>query len=830
MSHSMSDARYALRRLRKSPMFTIFCVLTLALGIGATTAIYSVVHAVLSPPPGVANIARIVNIYPNPRNLSASGWMVPWGDFLDYRAQQHTAEKVTAWRFLRLSYAAAGQSGTSFGETVDGEYFDVLGVRPALGRVLQPADDSPAAAPVAVISHGTWQRLFAGASDVLGRTIKVNGAAFEIVGVTPPAFRGLFNGGLVPSALWLPMQMSPRLAGPGAQIALSPNDRSGGRVYVKTLVKPGVTLDTVNAEAAAISSRLDAIYPLPSTERGRLDAGRGWSARAAADIAVNESSERVVRPMAAVVLLGVGLVFLVACTNIANLMIARTTLRRAETAVRLALGASRWRVVREEMMESAILAIAGGVVGFLLARVLLVMFSSELQVGGGNSVQLTPVLDGAVAGGTLVAILLAVLVSGLPPALQSTRADVRTAIAQQSSASSPRWRGRRYLITMQVAVSLVLVALAGLCVAQVRDRTATDVGFDLGSIAFLTADFESQQYGPSRVEQLTTALLAQARQLPNVLSAAWLSSLPVGESASASLRAVDGDRSTWGRFMAVTPEALETLQLPLRRGRAISARDTAAAQPVVVIDEAAARTLFNSIDVVGRAVTMQRQGISGRDPFPVVTATVVGVSAPVNGAAFNVARPSLAFVPLAQQSTGQLMLAVRTSGEPALAAAMLRRLVGAADADLAVREVSDGRAMLQQQTLFFRIVGSLATSLGGLALILALAGLFGVLGHIVAARRREIGVRLALGADTTRILKMVLRQGLSPVVLGLTIGAGLLFLARVALGPAFTRLMPDQDLGVVIAIPLLFLLAGAAACYPAARRAARIDPTVALRN
>jgi ABC-type antimicrobial peptide transport system permease subunit len=343
----MRDLTLGLRRLRATPGFAVFSIITLALGIGVTTAIFSIVRAALAPPPGVTTIDRLVTI-----NHVRGGGSIPiialsYGDFLDLRARQQSFHDVAGWAFNRFSYTARGVSGVSFGELVSGEYFQVLGVRPAFGRLLQPADDSPTAPAVAVISHSLWQRVFDGAPDAIGETIRINGVNFEVAGVAAPEFAGLFNGGLIASAAWIPMSAARLLPPAGSSIGLDVADRSRRWVQVRARLKPGVTIEQVQAEITAIAQQLDREAKigadLPTLPRGRwpeYQTSRPWAVSRTADVFINEATDRMIRPIAAVLMGAVGLVLLVACTNLANLMLARHSRRRMEAGVRLALGAS----------------------------------------------------------------------------------------------------------------------------------------------------------------------------------------------------------------------------------------------------------------------------------------------------------------------------------------------------------------------------------------------------------------------------------------------------------------------------------------------------------
>ena len=823
-----SDVRGAVRRLRASPTFTVFAVLTLALGIGATTAIYSVIRAALSPPSGVTTLDRLVTI------THSAGGSVPmialsYGDFQDLRARQTVFQDVAGWTFLRISYGAGGQTGSSWGERVTGDYFHVLGVRPALGRALQPADDDPASAPVAVISHGVWQRVLGGAPDVIGRLIKVNGLTFEIVGVAPREFAGLFNSGLVPTAVWMPLGSSRTM--PGAR-DMDGADRSSRWIQVRARLKPGVDFEAARDDVGRIAQQLDQGIPLPaeSAERRSYRETRPWIVRRTADIRLNEGADRVVGPMAATVMAAVGLVLLVACTNLANLMLARGSGRREETAIRLALGASRGRLIRGELVESLLLSAAGGMIGLAVARVVLVMLGNDVPVGSGTSLRFLPRLDLSVLAISAGATLLAVLVAGLLPALQSTRTDVRAAMASGSAAALPRWRGRRMLIAAQVTVSVILVTIAGLCIQQIRELSRIDLGVDLDRVALVEVDFALQQYPETRVRAIVDAVLTDLTRRPGVGAASVSSGLPIGLGTPGA-SAGDTSRLTHrAELVASTAGIFETLGVGILKGRALNERDTAGSAPVAVISAFTAKALFGTVEAVGRPLFLQRTRWDGERDHPLHARTVVGVVTDATADRNDPDRGGVVYVPLTQHYEGRLVIGARTDDDPALLVPVVRQTLAAADPTVAVAQAGTGMAIAGPSNLFLQITAGLTGVLGGFALALALAGLYGALSHVVLKRRREIGLRVALGANRPDILRLVLRDGLRPVISGIVLGLALGAVARLWLTPLFNRLLPPLDPFVLAVVPLLLLACGIAACLIPARRASRVDPNLALRD
>ena len=423
------DLVLAWRRLRATPGFTAFSVFTLGLGIGTTTATYSVVRVATGPPAGVRDVGTIMNIYQVPGGGSIPMIALSWPDYQDLKARQTVFESLTAWAFFRQAFAANGRTEAAWGEVVEGEYFHILKVLPYLGRRLQPADDRIDAPPVAMISYRVWQRVFDSAPDVVGRQIKMNGQSFQIVGVAPKEFRGLFNNGLVMTAMWVPLAATRYMAQEGVGFSVDPTNRERRWLLVKGRLKPGRTEAEARAEVNGIARQLDAVYPmgrmLEPRFRSPWNSGRPWAVVPMADVMVNEGADRIARPLGLALMTAVGLVLLIACTNLANLMLARGSARRHEIAIRLALGASRWRLVRESLGESVLLAMAGGAAGLAIARVLFVVIANDVPVGNGAELYIEPVLDlfaVIVSGG---AVLLALTVAGLGRPRAGSAIDAR---------------------------------------------------------------------------------------------------------------------------------------------------------------------------------------------------------------------------------------------------------------------------------------------------------------------------------------------------------------------------------------------------------------------
>jgi predicted permease len=825
----MSDWRFALRRLGRSPFFTIFAVLTLGVGIGMTTGIYSAVRAVLGPPRGVGNVDRVVNLYDGPRmGVSAR---LSWPDYQDLKARQSVFDLTAAWSWMGVAFSGTGRNGSAFGEIVDGGYFSVLGVAPARGRLLQPADDRPEAPPVVVISYGTWQRVFDAGEDVIGRIMKVNGHPFEIVGVASPEFRGLFNNGLVPSALWVPVSSAAKVYRRGPGLEFDPNDRDARFLLAKGVLKPGKTVEDARAQLQVIADQLDSTVPLVegadrSTPQNRK---RIWGARPMTEVSVSESTNTgpLFEGILALLALAVGAVLLVACTNLANLALARGAGRRQEIAVRLALGASRWRLVRESLVESLVVCVAGGLLGMGVARVITVVLSSELRVAGtAATLQLSPRLDIQALIVVAIATVLALVVAGLGPALQSTRADVRgVLVGDGSTGAAPRWRGRRYLITGQVTVSVVLLAVAALGITQLRSIQRQDYGFALGELAVAEVDFESQAYDSARIEQVVEGFKLQMSAHSEAVSTTVASGLPAGPTTFKRGR-ISGDAAAapvFAEVLAGDVDLIPTVGLPLAHGRAWNKNESSTGN-VAMLDQWTARKLFRATNVVGRDVYLREDEKTAR------RVSIVGIVSDTNRMTTAARRVALVYVPFHHDYGARVVFAVRTKGDPAVMAGALRQTLHNLDPELVLRTAGAGPDIVASTAQFFQVSSTIASLLGAFAWGLALAGLYGVLSHLVSRRTREIGIRVALGASRTDITRMIVREGLSPVILGIVVGLMLGALARLALQPRFLSLIPAMDVVVLVLVPVIFVGAAVLACYLPARRAADVDPNVALRQ
>jgi predicted permease len=813
--HFGQDIRAAARRLRAGPLYAVFAVCTLALAIGSATAIYAVVDAVLVQRQPIRDFDRVVNIYhSDPRTATVFGKPeMSWLDFEDIRRAQQSFAGVAAWH--RFPYALVSDNGSMelVGESVTGNYFPILDVTPLLGRTLTPADDQPGATPVIVLSEHIWQRLFLGSASAIGDTVRIGGVRFEVVGVMPGSFRGSDMPVIMPTPFWIPLASEDLVPIRSGYRRLDKSDRDLQMLWVKARLRRGVTLDAARAEVAVLASRLDAT---------------GWAVVPMKDIYLHESMHRMVVPMLSLLLGLVVLVLLVACSNLANLTLARTARRSQDLAIRLALGASRGRLIREQLVEGVLVTVAGWCLGILVAKALLPWLGASADVNASITltIQLHPQLNPAVLAVSLAAALLALAVTSLGPALKHSRGNVRGALVGETSVTSaPRWRTRGSLIAGQVIVSTLLLAISAVYFNQIRQSNRWDSGIDLDRLAIVKYDFGFNQTDPQRVRQEIDALAKAAQAIPGVEHVALSTGLPFGvQNPGAD---VEGHYTA---ALVSTSSIFETLGVRLVAGRAFD--DTKAGGPLTaVISEKLAGEIFQSTEAaIGRPIQYRRGRLHGEDDPPVLTLTVVGVAADTDVRQLGRRDSGTVYVPLNQHTESAWTAIARVHGDPAPIVSRMKEVMRHIDPELALSAGGTGLALSDPSMLVYEVATAIAGTLGVFAVLLAAIGLYGVIADLVSRRTREIGIRIALGAERASVVRMVFSEGMRPVMAGVFVGIGVASIVRMAMGPMFQRMIPASDAAVIIIGLLPLLAAAVAACYIPARRAARVDPNVALRE
>jgi predicted permease len=817
--------RLAIGRLVSSPLFSLFSIISLGIGVAVTTAVYSVVAALLLADPGIADPDRAAFVVTPASGHFQQGSLSDL-DFDDLKQQQTSFASLSASAAIAAPVASSANAEILSAEAVEGWYFATLGVTAQLGRVIQPSDDT-AAGRVAVISDDLWRGRYAASRDVIGRSLRINGQAFEIIGVADAHFKGAF-GLLRATRLWIPLDAEP-LIGTRRPSQLPPRDRQ--RLLVFGRLAPARTMADASAELATIAARLDRAFPAGGTGGGPAAANtRQWSASSIA--AFNEHDSGLRRFGRGIIAL-VGLVLLVACTNLANLVLARGTARQGELAVRMAMGASRGRLIWEQCVESLLLA-AGGAIASLIAFQAVSAFMTTNYViavpfGGSVTLSIRPALSAPAISVAVSSMLLALAVFGLEPAIQlARRVDLRTALATGASGVRPRLKRQRMVIRWQVAIAAGFFIVATMFVRETIAQAAHETGVDIDRVAVATLNFDNGAWDETRIRRAIDRVFEEARQQQGIEVMAASTGLPFGVPALqigvTTETAVEAAKRPAFIGVAATPSLFNALGVAIVRGRGFTDGDGPGGTPAIILSELAARQLFGSNDAVGRAV------IVSRPPAAPVTATIVGVAGDTDTRSIYSDRRGLVYLPLAQHFAPSITLTARASGDGESAIAVLRESIRRADPDLAVDAIGAGDSILAGPFVIVRSMGMGALYLGALTLALSMVGLFGVQSHIVAHRTREIGVRMSVGATARQIKWMVLTDGYRPVFEGLALGLWGGIAGRVILR-AYVELENATiiDPWMLFLTPIPLIAAGFCACYLPASRAARVDPTVALR-
>jgi macrolide transport system ATP-binding/permease protein len=845
MTTLFKDIRYAIRTLRKRPGFTFVAIMTLALGIGVNAALFSVFDALVLKPLPLKDPDSLVSL----EGFTAQGERrtFSYRDYLDYRDQNTTLSGLVAWNKVRATLGEAPPNQNDdefaegyqylFGQIVSGNYFATLNAEMSQGRAFQSADDQqPDSAPVAVLSYDGWQRRFASDPGIVGKTIMLQGQPFTVIGVTARGFIGTTPD--VPS-FWAPLMMRDRLIQAGGwEYKRWLTERDSNVLTLLGRLKPGVASAEAETEMQLIASRLAQSYP---TEDGKTKVKLG---HAGTFITLGDEIMPLVIPL----LVGFGLVLLIACANVANLLLARAAGRQREIGVRLALGASRWRIVRQLVTESVLLSLTGGAIGLLLAVWTLsllypiVLSSVPLPDGlaAGFSLNLTP--DWRVFGFTLLLAGLGGIGAGLVPALQASKPDVTSALKDEGSTLGrhlSQSRLRSALVVAQIAVCMALLVAAGLLVRNLQRVRTIDTGMNtrnVFSIAMKLKAAGAEKSDDARESELRRQLADRLRGTPGVVAVSEAHQQPLSGgmgNTAVSLVGPTGEYSTEARFNFVSPEYFEALSIQLKRGRTFTAPEVKAGSPVLVISEATARRYWPGEDPLGKrlgvaAGTQQSASATGEKSTVVFRQyEVIGVVRDARSRWVWDQDETMLYVPLTPGGPAGQYLMVRTEGDSTTVMNMVRGTAVTIDPALrvSVTRIEDSLAF---QMAPFRAIAWLSGVLGMLALLLASVGLYGVMSFVVTQRTREIGIRVALGAKPQDVVRMFLFQGLRLTAIGVLCGvAGGALIARLlaAVLIDLSALDPLTFGSVAIFLTVVALLA----ILIPARRATRVDPLVALR-
>jgi predicted permease len=818
METLIRDMRYGARFLARAPGFALAAIVALGLGIGGNTAIFSLLHALLLTPMPVAEPERIVAIYTSDFSSTQYG-SSSYPDFKDFGERAKTVADVAAYRLTPVSMNATGESELAFVEAVSGNYFTMLGVGAARGRVLGDADDRPEAAPAVVISHALWTRRFANDPGVLGRTLQFNGQPFTVVGVAPREYTGGLRG--LSLDAWIPILVSRTLS---IGESGSWTEQRGSRgLFLLARLRPAVSLAQAKAAFDVIAAQLYATYP--QQWRTIRNAGRAISVVAERDARLHPDLTGPVAGFMAVLLVVVGLVLLTACANVANLLLARGAARTREIGVRLALGSGRARLVRQLLTENILLAASGGAFGVLVAWWLMrVLTSFKPPVPIPLAIDLR--LDPSVLMFTLTLSVVTGLIFGLAPAWHASKTDIVPVLKDDAALGrTRRSRLRGAFVVAQVACSMFLLVGAGLFVRSLFSARAIDAGFDPRNMIVMMVVPELQGYDQARGRVLYDNVLARVAAVPGVQSATLAESVPLSIGGSRRGTAIEGYQPQPGEdtetsYNVVGPQYFETMRIPLLRGRSFTDADRAGAPPVVIVNEAFARRYWPNADPIGKRLSAN--GSSG--PFR----EVVGVTRTGKYNTLGEDPRPFYYLPLWQEYNGTVTLHVKTAGDPRALIGSVREAIRAVDPNVPVVDVKTMEEQMLVALLPARLAGTLLGAFGLLALLLASVGIYGVMAYAVVSRTREIGVRRALGAQTNNLLRLILGEGMRLAAIGFAIGLAAAF--------ALTRFAASLLYGVTPTDPLTFagalaILSAAAfvACYIPALRALRVDPVTALR-
>jgi putative ABC transport system permease protein len=810
MGTFLQDLRYGARLLAKNRGFAAAAVLSLALGIGANTAIFSVVNAVLLQPMPFAEPERLVVVWGENTAENERRNQVSATDIADVRTQNTVFEEVATFGNWTPAISGDGAPERIPGMQVGDGYFDVMKATPALGRLFVPEEQEEGKDFVIVLSHGLWQRRFAGDPAIVGRTITLNNHPYTVVGVLPADFSSL------PSTL----------VGPAAELyrpVAEPYDdtqRDARHLRAIARLKPSVSLESAQAELDIIAARLAAEHP-------DEDMGNKYH-----PVLLREDTVGNVRPALLTLLGAVAFVLLITCANVGNLLLARSIGRRKEIAIRATLGASRWRLARQVLTESVLLALVGGIAGLLLA-----VWGTSLVAKLGERVlpSLAQVdVDWTVLGFTLVVSVVAGLAFGAAPALHAAKPDLGDSLkdgGRTSTSGGARGRLRGALVVVETALALVLLVCAGLLLRSVGELRGVDPGFDPRNVLTMNVSLPSAKY-PDAPARMTfyDRLVENARALPGVEEAGITSVLPV--SSNFDSRGIEVEGRTYGPgeepspdAYFVTPGYLRALAISVLQGRTLTQEDTATSVPVALVSETMARRLWPGDDALGKRFRLGG-GLPGQErPWR----TVVGVVADVRRKGLDIESEPAFYVPYAQFPLPFMTLTVRTTGDPAASVSAVRREIAALDPDQAVFGVATMESLVNDSMGVRRFATFLLGLFAAVALALAAIGIYGVISYGVSQRTHEIGVRMALGAQSGDVVRLVVGQGLGLSVAGVVVGLGLAY--------AMTRLLSGLLFGVSATDPttfaatagLLVAVAIVASAVPA-WRAARVDPTRALRG
>ena len=806
MNNLRQDLRYGLRMLIKNPGFTLIAIFTLAVGIGANTAIFSVLNEVVMRPLPYPEPDRLAMVWMNNTRINVAEDWHSWPNYVDYRDQNRGFESIAAFNNASFNLTGEGEAVRVVGAWGTANLFSTLGVNPIRGRVFTTEEEEQGRGMVAVLGYGLWQRQFGGDPQVIGKNISLNGVTRTVIGVMPAGF----NFPRKETELWIPITLNQQ------------NRQQRGSFWIQAIgrMKRGVTIQQAQTEMSNIADRLQKQFP-------EMLGGYGSN--------IVAYQEQVIGNLKLVLLLlfgAVGFVLLIACTNVANLSLARAAAREKEIAIRTAMGAGRLRLVRQLLTESAVLALVGGTIGIILA---VVGLKALIAISPQDIPRLDQVrLDGRVLGFALAISMLTGLVFGIVPALQGSKPNLNETLKEGGRSATAGRQGRRIrqsLVAVEFAVTLVLLAGAGLMIRSFLHVQQVNLGFNPDNLLTMRLRLAGEKYGRGQgpvAVNFYQQLIQRVESIPGVQATGAVSDIFLSQTPNSSNFSIEGrpdfkpTEQIETPVDAVTPNFFRVFGTPLLRGRFFDERDGPEAQPVVIINEKMARQFWPNEDPVGHRIKYGT--LSSGDSWK----TIVGVVANARRTGFDNEIRCETFLPHAQSPNREMALLIRAGSKPDALAASVRQAVRELDKDQPVYGISTMSATLSEMVARRRLNTLLFSLFAVIALLLASVGIYGVMATAVTQREREIGIRMALGARQRDVLRLVIGQGMILALMGAAAGLTAAW--------AMTRLMRSLLYDVSATDPLIFgsaalllTLVALLACYLPARRATRIDPMIALR-
>ena len=807
---TLQDIRYAFRMLLKRPGFTVIVVLTLALGIGANTTIFSAIDAVLLNPLPYKNPERLLVVWETNKQLGPEMWdrnEAAIGNFLDWRSHNQIFDQLGALFDTDMNLTGAGEPQRIKSCVVTTNFFQVLGVQPMLGRSFLPEAETPGSPFTVIISHDLWQRQFGSDPNIINKSLTLNAHQVAVIGVMPPAFELQF-----PTSkhvdMWVPMVID--VADPDY------HDRSNNFLYTVGRLKQGVSPEQAQSEMNLIASQLQQQYPETNADKGvRV-------------VPLQKQLVGNVESYLYMLFAAVGFLLLIACTNVAGLLLSRVTARHKEVAIRIAVGASRWRLIRQLLTESLILSVLSGLFGLLLAyggvKLLLALTPSDVprlhEIG----------LHVPVFLWTLTISIVTGVLFGLAPAIQASRPDLNQALKESSGRNPGGFQGlRNLLVVSEVAVALLLLVGAGLMTKSFARLQQVDPGFEATNVVSMNIALPTSKYRGPQINNFYDQLIERIKNLPGVKSVAGINPLPLSNSNVSYRFVVEGapfvplaDRPYAG-VRVVTPDYFQTMSIPNLKGRSFTEQDRENTPSVIIINEALASRYWPNQDPIGK-----RLGFLEEDSGKQVWREIVGVVGNVRHKALEIEVMPEAYFPYKQSPANFMSLVVRTASDPVSMVPAIRSQVLSVDKDQPVSDVMTMEQRVAKSVASRRFVMLLLGSFSVLALGLAAVGIYGVMAYLVIQRTQEIGVRMALGAQKRDVLRLVVGKGMALAVTGAAIGlVASLALTRLMRSLLFEVTPTDWFTFVIVSVVLLTV--ALLACYMPARRATKVDPLVALR-